>query len=33
MNFELACEIKAETDNAILVHDYETDEDIWIPLS
>ena len=33
MSFELVCDIKRETDNAILIYDYATDENIWIPLS
>ncbi len=31
--FELACSKKHETDNAVLIYDPATDEDIWIPLS
>lgn len=31
--FELACVKKAETDNAVLIYDPASDEDIWIPLS
>ena len=31
--FEIACEFKHETDNAILIIDPATGEEIWIPLS
>ena len=31
--FELACHFIAETDNAILICDPASDEEIWIPLS
>jgi len=31
--YELACQIIRETDNAVLIHDYASEEEIWIPLS
>lgn len=31
--FEISCLRKAETDNAVLVYDYTTEEEIWFPLS
>jgi hypothetical protein len=31
--YELACVKKAETENAVLIFDPVSDEDIWIPLS
>lgn len=31
--FELACIKKHETDNAVLIYDPASDEDVWIPLS
>ena len=33
MSYEIACYIKYETDNAILIEDETLDEPIWIPLS
>lgn len=33
MSYELACTVKRETDNAILVYDHATEEEIWFPLS
>lgn len=33
MAFEFACLFKAETDAAVLVHDYGSESDVWIPLS
>lgn len=33
MSFELQCEIRHETDNAILIVDTATGEELWIPLS
>ena len=33
MSFEFACTFKNETDNAVLVYDHASDEEIWIPLS
>lgn len=33
MTFALACSFLRETDDAVLVHDHATDEDIWFPLS
>lgn len=33
MSYELSCKFKRETDNAVLVYDYATEEDIWFPLS
>lgn len=33
MSFEFACTFVRETDNAVLVHDDASDEDVWIPLS
>jgi len=33
MSFDLACTFVHETDNAVLVHDHATDEEIWFPLS
>ena len=33
MTYEIACHIKHETDNAILIEDETMDEPIWIPLS
>lgn len=31
--FEIACLKKHETDNAVLIYDYATDEEHWFPLS
>ena len=31
--FELACQRKTETENAVLVYDFVKDEQHWIPLS
>lgn len=33
MSFEFACTFLRETDSTVKVHDYASDEDIWIPLS
>lgn len=33
MSYLITCKFKRETDNAVLVHDYASDEDIWFPLS
>jgi len=33
MSYTVTGTIKRETDNAILVHDEESDEDVWFPLS
>ena len=33
MSYELACTFKRETDDAVLVFDHATEEDIWFPLS
>lgn len=33
MSFELACTFRHETDDAVLVYDHATDEEIWFPLS
>lgn len=33
MSYELSCKFKRETDNAVLVYDYATEEEIWFPLS
>lgn len=33
MSYEIACTFLAETDNAVLIHDPASDEEIWIPLS
>ena len=33
MSFELACTFRHETDDAVLVYDQATDEEIWFPLS
>jgi len=33
MSFELACTFLRETDNAVLVYDHATEEQIWFPLS
>ena len=33
MSYEIACYIKYETDNAILIEDETLDEPVWIPLS
>lgn len=33
MSYEIACYIKHETENAILIEDETLDEPIWIPLS
>lgn len=31
--FELACEYRHETDNALLIYDYASDDEHWLPLS
>jgi len=31
--YELACRLLKETDNALLIHDYTAEEELWIPLS
>jgi len=31
--YELSCEIKAETDKAVLLLDYATGKELWVPLS
>lgn len=33
MSTEISCIIQAETTNAILIHDFASEEDVWIPLS
>lgn len=33
MSFRFACRFIRETANAVLVHDYASAEDIWLPLS
>lgn len=33
MTFRFSCTIKHETDNALLVYDDASEEELWIPLS
>lgn len=33
MSFEMACIFKASTDNAVLIIDPASEEELWIPLS
>jgi hypothetical protein len=33
MSYEFSCTFVRETDNAVLVHDHASEEDVWIPLS
>ena len=31
--FELACEYRHETENALLIYDHESEDEHWLPLS
>jgi len=31
--YELSCQFVMETESAVLIHDYATEEELWIPLS
>lgn len=31
--FELACEFRHETENALLIYDFASEEEHWLPLS
>lgn len=33
MSFEIACRKVYETEDAVLVHDLATEEDVWFPFS
>lgn len=33
MSYKLSCIFKRETDSALLIYDFASDEDLWIPLS
>lgn len=33
MTFQFACTFRRETDNAVLVYDHASQEELWIPLS
>lgn len=32
-DFELACEFRHETENALLIYDFASEDEHWIPLS
>lgn len=33
MSYRLSCKREKETDSAVLIHDYASQENLWIPLS